>query len=130
MFFFLTLQQRLHPGDPVLTSTAPGLPTALDHWLLACLQGDMGHQEVKQARGGKGHGAGAIWEKGWDWMGHQHKEQGQTGETGVHFCVDAARSACQGLAPPHASSFLASLCLPLTSDFVIATWGPAGGVLP
>lgn len=68
--FFLILQQRLHlplhPGDPALISTAPGLPMARDHCLPASLQGDVGHQVLKQAGRGKGNAAGAIWEKGWD----------------------------------------------------------------
>ena len=44
--FFLILQQRLHqllhPGDPVLTGTAPGLPTAWEPCLPAPLQGNVG----------------------------------------------------------------------------------------
>lgn len=132
--FFLTLQQLLHlllcPGDPTLTGL-PGLPTEWDHCLPAPLRGRVGCQELKQAGGGKRNGPSAIWEKGWDWMGHLPKELGWTGETGVHFCMGApAWSPRQGLGLPHTSSSLAGLCLPLISNFVIATWGLAGGILP
>lgn len=57
--FFLILQQRLHlllhPGDTTLTGTVLGLPMAWDHPLPAPLQGDVGHQELRQAGGGKGN---------------------------------------------------------------------------
>lgn len=49
---------------------------------------------------------------------------------GGHFCMETPeRSPRQGLAPPYASFSLARLHLPLISSFIIATWGPAGGIL-
>lgn len=57
---------------------------------------------------GKRDGTGwATWPKSWDKWGPRW-----------------------GLAPPHTFSSLTGLCLPLTSNFVVATWGLAGGILP